>query len=124
MHSPHSDVILPLQDRFTADSDASIWDGADDASASSNLSGAFNAAKAGPVNVENVAASRDLLPVKLPRTTCSIPAESLLRQIGRMATTAEPWLPVGTVGPFLIMGHCHPQSTDYWECRLLSWCPS
>ena len=56
----------------------------------------------------------DLLPVKLPRTTCSIPAENLLRQIGRMATTAEPWLPVGTVGPFLIMGHCRPDSTDFW----------
>ena len=115
MHSPQSDVILPHQDRFAVAPDASNRDGTDEGSgSSSNLTGGFSAGKAGPVNVENVATSFDLLPVKLPRTTCSIPAENLLRQIGRMATTAEPWLPVGTVGPFLIMGHCRPESSDFW----------
>ena len=115
MHSPQSDIILPHQDRFTADADPAFWDGVNNPNHElSNLTGGFSAAKAGPVNVENVAAASNLLPVKLPRTTCSIPAENLLRQIGRMATTAEPWLPVGTVGPFLIMGHCRPESRDCW----------
>ena len=115
MHSPQSDIILPHQDRFTADADPAFWDGVNNPNHElSNLTGGFSAAKAGPVNVENAAAASNLLPVKLPRTTCSIPAENLLRQIGRMATTAEPWLPVGTVGPFLIMGHCRPESRDCW----------
>ena len=110
----HSDVKLPPQDRIPADFDPSFWEGETAAPVEGAVMGAFAAAKLGPVNVEAVAAAHGLLPVKLPRTTCSIPAENLLRQIGRMAMAAEPWLPVGTVGPFLIMGHCCPDATDYW----------
>jgi type II secretory ATPase GspE/PulE/Tfp pilus assembly ATPase PilB-like protein len=66
------------------------------------------------VDIEELAASCSLLPVKLPRGTCSIPAENLLRQLGRNPKTAEPWVPVGTVGPLLIMAHCRPDSDDFW----------
>jgi len=114
-HAPQPDVQLPPQDRFSTDLDPTFWDnGTTPPMPETALIGAFNAGKIGPVNIEAMAAAHDLLPVKLPRTTCSIPAENLLRQIGRMATTAEPWLPVGTVGPFLVMGHCRPESTDFW----------
>ncbi len=112
MHPP--DILMPAQDRIPADLEPSFWDAGAPAPTEPVLMGGFSPAKVGPVNIESVAAEFDLLPVKLPRTTCSIPAENLLRQIGRMATTAEPWMPVGTVGPFLIMGHCRPDSTDYW----------
>jgi type II secretory ATPase GspE/PulE/Tfp pilus assembly ATPase PilB-like protein len=105
---------MPAQDRIPADLEPSIWDAGAPSPSEPILLGGFSPAKVGPVNIESVAIEFDLLPVKLPRTTCSIPAESLLRQIGRMATTAEPWMPVGTVGPFLIMGHCRPDSTDCW----------
>ncbi len=114
MHLPT--LEMPTQDRFSPDLDPSFWDGGAAAAAAPEdaIMGGFTAGKVGPVNVEAIAALHDFLPVKLPRTTCSIPAESLIRQIGRMATTAEPWLPVGTVGPFLIMGHCRAESSDYW----------
>ena len=119
MPSPQSGVILPQQDRFAADPGDSIRESSAATSPeTSDPMGLFSAAKVGPTNMEGLAAELDLLPVKLPRGTCSIPAESLLRQIGRMATTAEPWLPVGTVGPFLIMGHCRPESRDYWGVPL------
>lgn len=110
----HPEIELSAKDRIPTDLDTSFWEAGAAGAAENNLMGNFAAGKIGPVNVEAIAAGHDYLPVKLPRTTCSIPAENLLRQIGRMATTAEPWLPVGTVGPFLIMGHCRPDSTDFW----------
>ena len=66
------------------------------------------------MDIESIAATADMLPVKLPRGTCSIPAESLLRTLGRNPTTADPWVPVGTLGPLLIMAHCSRQSQDFW----------
>ena len=66
------------------------------------------------VDIEAVAVSAGILPVKLPRGTCSIPAENLLRTLGRNARTADPWVPVGTLGPLLIMAHCRTVSDDFW----------
>ena len=68
----------------------------------------------GSVDIEATAISANLLPVKLPRSTCSIPAESLLRLLGRNARSQDPWVPVGTMGPLLIMAHHKPGSRDYW----------
>ena len=67
-----------------------------------------------PVDIEAVAASVDLVPVKIPRGTCSIPAENLLRTLGRNPRSADPWVPVGVLGPLLIMAHCRSDSRDYW----------
>ena len=70
---------------------------------------------AGPgADIEAVALSADKLPVKLPRGTCSIPAENLLRTLGRNPRSADPWVPVGTLGPLIIMAHCRTDSRDYW----------
>ncbi|HEX2747989.1 MAG TPA: hypothetical protein VHM91_08330, partial [Verrucomicrobiales bacterium] len=63
------------------------------------------AAKGPPVDIEAVAIESNFLPVKLPRSTCSIPAETLLRTLGRNPRSADPWVPVGTVGPLLIVAH-------------------
>ena len=64
--------------------------------------------------IESVAGAAGMLPAKLPRGTCSIPAENLLRTLGRNPLTADPWVPVGTIGPILIMAHCRAESEDFW----------
>ncbi len=66
------------------------------------------------VDIEQLASSISVAPVKLPRGTCSIPAENLLRLLGRKPRTSEPWIPVGTLGPLLIMAHCRTDSDDFW----------
>ncbi|CAN5332587.1 hypothetical protein BH23VER1_BH23VER1_06400 [soil metagenome] len=71
--------------------------------------------KAGPSAIEKIAARSGLLPVELPRKACSIPAEALLRKLGRMVSSHEPWLPVGSVGPILTFAHYRPEaSEDFW----------
>jgi type II secretory ATPase GspE/PulE/Tfp pilus assembly ATPase PilB-like protein len=82
--------------------------------AASPLTAAVRGPAAIPVDIEALANSADLLPVKLPRGTCSIPAENLLRTLGRTPRTPDPWVPVGTLGPLLIMAHHHLDSRDYW----------
>lgn len=67
-----------------------------------------------PVDIEALATGASMLPVKIPRITCSIPAENLLRTLGRNPSTADPWVPVGTLGPLLIMAHHKLDSRDYW----------
>lgn len=71
-------------------------------------------AAAPAADIEAVAISAAVLPVRLPRSTCSIPAENLLRTLGRNPRSADPWVPVGTMGPILIMAHCRSDSSDYW----------
>ncbi len=66
------------------------------------------------VNIEEAAAAFDILPVNLPRTTCSIPAENMLRLLGHNPRVVDPWVPVGTVGPLLIMAHYKMDSRDFW----------
>lgn len=66
------------------------------------------------VNIEGTAVQYGLLPIDLPRVGCSAPAESLLRKLGRSARTDAPWLPVGTVGPLLVLAHHNPKSSDSW----------
>jgi type II secretory ATPase GspE/PulE/Tfp pilus assembly ATPase PilB-like protein len=66
------------------------------------------------VDLEPPAVAANILPVKLPRSTSSIPAENLLRTLGRTPRSADPWVPVGTMGPLLIMAHCRTDSDDFW----------
>lgn len=67
-----------------------------------------------PVDIETLAAGACMLPVKIPRGTCSIPAENLLRTLGRNPRSANPWVPIGTLGPLLIMAHHQIDPQDYW----------
>ena len=65
-------------------------------------------------SIEQVARKSGLLPVKLPRSACPVDAEGILRKLGRMPKEQEPWMPVATLGPLLILGHYNPASSGTW----------
>lgn len=66
------------------------------------------------VSIEGVAVQFGILPVELPRETCTADAENRLRALGRAPSTASPWLPVATMGPLLIVAHHQPKCNDCW----------
>lgn len=68
----------------------------------------------GEPRLEEVASAAGLLPCVLPRPACTVPAETLVRHLGRAPRTPEPWLPLATLGPLLIMGHHHAGGDDLW----------
>ncbi|MEM9479660.1 MAG: GspE/PulE family protein [Verrucomicrobiota bacterium] len=72
--------------------------------------------ESGPADdgLEQATVLSGLLPIRLPRTSCSAEAESVLRKLGRMCTEADPWLPVGAVGPLVVFGHHRQDAQDFW----------
>lgn len=74
----------------------------------------FAAGLDGFMSLEGTAVQFGLLPVTLPRETCSVEAENTLRRLGRFPKTDNPWMPVSTLGPFLICAHHAPKSSDMW----------
>jgi type II secretory ATPase GspE/PulE/Tfp pilus assembly ATPase PilB-like protein len=76
--------------------------------------GGLDAFGAGLMSLEGTAIQFGITPVKLPRETCSVEAESLLRKLGRFPQTNSPWLPVATLGPLLIFAHHNPRTDDMW----------
>lgn len=68
----------------------------------------------GFMSLEGTAVQFGLLPVTLPRETCSVEAENTLRRLGRFPKTDNPWMPVSTVGPCIIFAHHAPKSGDMW----------
>ena len=66
------------------------------------------------LSIEGVAVQFGILPVSLPRLTCTADAENLVRLLGRAPHTASPWLPVSTLGPLLILAHHNPRCEDNW----------
>ncbi|MBX7209735.1 MAG: GspE/PulE family protein [Verrucomicrobiaceae bacterium] len=54
------------------------------------------------------------MPVTLLRDSCTPEAERLVRKLGRVPQVADPWLPVTTLGPLLVMAHCNPRGSDLW----------
>ncbi len=76
--------------------------------------GSFAADFAGLMSLEGTAVQFGLLPVKLPRETCSVEAENTLRRLGRFPHTDSPWLPISTLGPSIIFAHHSPKSGDMW----------
>lgn len=66
------------------------------------------------VSLEGVALQHGLVPVTLLRESCPPEAERLLRKLGRMPHTADPWLPVAALGPLVVMAHFNPKATDLW----------
>lgn len=75
---------------------------------------AFMGSIEGLMSLEGTAVQFGILPVKLPRATCSVDAESLLRRLGRFPQSDTPWLPIATLGPCLVFAHHAPRSTDMW----------
>lgn len=68
----------------------------------------------GIISLEGLALQNGLIPVTLLRETCSPEAERLVRQLGRVPQVADPWLPVTTLGPLLVMAHYNPRASDLW----------
>ena len=66
------------------------------------------------VKLDDLAERHGMMPVVLPRNSCSAAAENLLRKLGRAASGPEPWTPVGTMGPLIILGHYNPAFTETW----------
>lgn len=66
------------------------------------------------LTLEGLALQNSMMPITLLRESCPPSAEAALRKLGRMPQTAEPWLPVATVGPLLVMAHYNPRAGDLW----------
>jgi type II secretory ATPase GspE/PulE/Tfp pilus assembly ATPase PilB-like protein len=66
------------------------------------------------ISIEGLALQNGLLPIKLLRETCSPDAERVVRLLGRVPYVADPWLPVVTLGPLLVMAHHNPRAADLW----------
>ncbi|MGI8602840.1 MAG: GspE/PulE family protein [Verrucomicrobiales bacterium] len=70
--------------------------------------------KNGTSDAERIAAAVGLLPTRLARPACTIPAETLVRHLGRLPRSPDPWVPLATLGPLVIMGHHSVESEDFW----------
>ncbi len=70
------------------------------------------------LSLEGIALQHALIPVTLLRESCSPEAEKLVRKLGRLPQSAEPWLPVTAVGPVLVMAHHNPKAVDLWGVPL------
>ncbi len=66
------------------------------------------------LTLEGAALQHGLIPINLLRAACPPEPEKVLRRLGRMPATAEPWLPVSSIGPLLVMAHYNPKATDVW----------
>ncbi len=106
MTSPAPNTVDPLN-RVAASTEAAANGGA------AGSLGGF-ADMGGLLSLEGTAVQFGLLPVTLPRETCSVEAENALRKLGRFPTTDSPWLPVSTLGPCIIFAHYAPKSDDMW----------
>jgi type II secretory ATPase GspE/PulE/Tfp pilus assembly ATPase PilB-like protein len=66
------------------------------------------------ISIEGLGLQNGLLPIQLLRETCSPDAEKIVRLLGRVPTVSDPWLPVTTLGPLVIMAHHNPRAADLW----------
>lgn len=66
------------------------------------------------VSIEGVAVQYGILPIELPRETCTADAENMVRLLGRAPSTSSPWLPVAKLGPLVIVAHHNPKCDDCW----------
>lgn len=74
----------------------------------------FEAKQAAILSIEGLALQNGLLPVTLMRESCSPEAERIVRKLGRVPFVADPWLPVTTLGPLVVMAHHSPRASDLW----------
>ncbi len=66
------------------------------------------------LSLEGVALQNGLIPLTLSRENCSPEAEQMVRNLGRVPRVSDPWLPLSTIGPLLVMAHHSPRATDFW----------
>ena len=67
--------------------------------------------------MEWIAAKFGLIPLNSPRLVLSVGAETTFRSLAvdGINSDGSPWLPVGKLGPLLIMGHYNPAASDFWQ---------
>ncbi len=70
--------------------------------------------ESGLLSIEGVALQNGILPVTLVRESCSPEAERAVRILGRVPRVSDPWLPVATLGPLIVMAHHSPKAGDLW----------
>ena len=56
-----------------------------------------------------------LLPFRSPRPSLSVQAEVIFRLLASPVMEAEPWLPIGSLGPLVILGHYNPAAVGDWD---------
>ena len=66
------------------------------------------------LSLEGIALQNGLIPLTLSRENCSPEAEQMVRNLGRVPRVSDPWLPLSTIGPLLVMAHHSPRATDFW----------
>lgn len=67
---------------------------------------------------EWLAGEFNLVPLANPRLVLSVGAESIFRSLAAddsASMEGTPWLPVGKLGPLLIMGHYNPAAGELWQ---------
>ncbi|MCX7868970.1 MAG: GspE/PulE family protein, partial [Terrimicrobiaceae bacterium] len=64
---------------------------------------------------EWLAGSFHMLPLATPRPACSSRAETVFRKLAVPSTEPEGWLPLGTLGPLIILAHYNPTSGSLWQ---------
>jgi type II secretory ATPase GspE/PulE/Tfp pilus assembly ATPase PilB-like protein len=74
----------------------------------------IDARHAAILSIEGLALQFGLVPVSLLRESCSPDAERIVRKLGRVPYVADPWLPVTTLGPLIVMAHHNPRAGDLW----------
>lgn len=82
--------------------------------ASNPPNGTIEARPTAILSIEGLAIQHGMLPITLLRESCSPDAERLIRRLGRVPYVADPWLPVTTIGPLLVMAHHNPKAGDLW----------
>jgi type II secretory ATPase GspE/PulE/Tfp pilus assembly ATPase PilB-like protein len=65
--------------------------------------------------LEWLAKSFQLLPYRPDRPAFSVQTESVFRILAAGELAGEPWVPVGTVGPIMVLGHYNPVATEQWN---------
>lgn len=66
------------------------------------------------ISIEGIGLQNNLLPLTMLRESCSPDAERLVRRLGRVPYVADPWLPISTLGPIIVMAHHNPRAGDLW----------
>ena len=66
-------------------------------------------------SLEWLAKQFQLLPYRPIRPSLSVQTEALFRTLAGQTNAPEPWLPVGPLGPLIILAHYNPAATDTWD---------
>lgn len=65
-------------------------------------------------SLEWLAKQFQMLPYQPIRPSLSVQTEALFRSLAGPTDTPEPWLPVGPLGPLVILAHYNPAALDTW----------